>query len=348
MSNQDQPQLTAIIPTFRRPELLRRAMRSVLEQDYKAIRLCVYDNASGDETRQIVSGFAAADQRVRYHCHERNLGATANFEFGIRSVNTPFFSILSDDDYLLPGFYARALDDLARHPQAMFWAGVTFNIDEHNTICDARVMRWPREGLFEPPEGLTLIMGGKSPTFTGIVFRREVLESVGLLDQETLGPADLDFLVKITARHSFLLYKIPVAVFTVNSASFSATQPLSSFWPGWKKMFHNLEVIDGLPEKIKTQALALLQADGKRMLFRRGANALAQRRYEFSRDAAAALAVDCGESGKAAFLRSITWLCEKSSICQHIYTGAYRFVERRLMRSRVGLQEHYVQYIKPI
>ena len=40
MSSQIQPQITTIIPTFRRPKLLRRAMLSVLEQDYPAFRLC--------------------------------------------------------------------------------------------------------------------------------------------------------------------------------------------------------------------------------------------------------------------------------------------------------------------
>lgn len=56
MSNVSQkPMITTIIPTYRRPRLLRRAIRSVLNQTYPHFQVCVYDNASGDETATIVA-----------------------------------------------------------------------------------------------------------------------------------------------------------------------------------------------------------------------------------------------------------------------------------------------------
>lgn len=45
-----EPIITAVIPTYRRPRLLRRAIKSVLAQTYPHFQVCVYDNASGDET----------------------------------------------------------------------------------------------------------------------------------------------------------------------------------------------------------------------------------------------------------------------------------------------------------
>jgi glycosyltransferase involved in cell wall biosynthesis len=45
-------QITTIIPTFMRPQLLGRAIRSVLGQSYPHFEVHVYDNASGDETPQ--------------------------------------------------------------------------------------------------------------------------------------------------------------------------------------------------------------------------------------------------------------------------------------------------------
>ena len=69
------PQITTIIPTYRRPHLLRRAIQGVLNQTYSDFQVCVYDNASGDETAQVVAEFAARDNRVKYHCHSQNIGA---------------------------------------------------------------------------------------------------------------------------------------------------------------------------------------------------------------------------------------------------------------------------------
>ena len=335
------PLITTLIPTYRRPRLLQRAIASALGQEGVALTVCVFDNASGDETGETVSEWAANDPRLRYHCHERNLGAAANFEFGLRSVATPFFSILSDDDYLLPGFYQRALDDLALHPEAMFWAGMTLDVDEKGVIWDSRVDRWAREGLFVPPEGLMAMMHGLAPTWKGIVFRSLILDCVGYPDQQTLGPSDLEFILKTAASFPYILVKHPSAVFTLNPSSFSATEPLSSIWPGWQKMLLNLAANPKLDVHSKSKALAALHQDARRMLFRRGANALSSGRFDFARGAAEALQTQYGKKIRPFVLRFVAAVCERIPWAQHAYTRAYRAVERRLVKSRANLESRF-------
>jgi glycosyltransferase involved in cell wall biosynthesis len=301
----------------------------------------VFDNASDDTTADVVSELSKNDARLLYQCHEKNLGAAANFEFGLRSVVTPFFSILSDDDYLLPGFYQLALEDLAKHPDAMFWAGITLTVDETGAVWDARVDRWPREGVFTPPEGLMAMMHGMAPIWTGIVFRREILDHIGFPDQQALGPSDLDFLLKAAAAYPFMLRKYPAAVFTLNPSSFSATQPLSSFWPGWQRMLHNAEASAVLDEHSKSKVLAALNQDARGMLFRRGANALSARRYDFVRDAVDALQVHSGRTARSRALKILAFACERFQWIQYAYTHAYRTAERRIVKSRAGLESRF-------
>jgi glycosyltransferase involved in cell wall biosynthesis len=335
------PFITAIIPTYRRPQLLRRAISSVLEQEDASLQVCVYDNASGDETADVVATLAAKDSRVIYHQHPTNIGGLANFLFGMSRVETPFFSLLSDDDYLLPGFYRRALAGLSEKPQAMCWAGMTLNVDERGVVWDARVRDWAREGLLEPPDGFMAMTGGMAPSWTGILFRREVLDLVGMLDPEVLGPSDLEYLLRLAARFPYVLQKHPSAVFTLNSASFSATQPMSSFWPGWKRMLEKFSTDDTLDDAFKMQALHALREDARRMLFRRGANALAGARYDFVRDAVDALESDCGLVGRASLLRMLATACKRMSIVQQAYSIAYRLAERHIVGSRKILQAEY-------
>lgn len=333
--------ITAIIPTYRRPKLLRRAVTSVLNQAAVSLSVRVFDNASGDDTGAVMADVAKGESRLSYHCHRQNIGAAANFEYGLRSVDTPFFSILSDDDYLLPEFYQQALDDLARSPEAMFWAGITLNVDECGRIWDARVDRWPREGVYSPPEGLMAMMNGLAPVWTGVVFRREVLDSIGFPDKEALGPSDLDFLLNAAASFPFVLRKHPSAVFTLNAASFSATQPLSSFWPGWKKMFHNIACNEALGIFERQNALVALHKDAKKMLLRRGANVLSFGRYDFARGVADALETDYGQLWHPLLLRAIATACEQIPWLQRVYTWFYRMVERRLVKGRRDLQRRF-------
>jgi len=342
------PDITAIIPTYRRPKLLQRAVNSVLSQEGVSLVVRVFDNASADETGEIMADLVARDSRLRYHCHRQNIGGAANFEFGLRSVTSPFFSIFSDDDYLLPGFYQQALDDLAKHPNAMFWAGLTLNVDEQGKIWDARVDRWSREGLYVPPEGMMAMMNGLAPSWNGIVFRREILDSIGFPDKEALGPSDLDFVLKAAASYPFILRKHPSAVFTLNAASFSATQPLSSFWPGWQKMFQNIENSVALDDREKQIALAALHKDARRMLFRRGAHVLSSGRYDFARGAAKALQVQYGRAGRPFLLRAIATACELFPWFQHRYTNLYHMAERRLVKNRADLQRRFGHLISQV
>src|SRR5438270_13954439 len=99
--------ITTIIPTHRRPAMLRRAIASALGQTLRPVHVCVYDNAGDLENAAVVAGFN--DPRVEYFRHPQDLGAYANFQFGLSRVRTRFFSFLADDDLLLPDFYATAV-----------------------------------------------------------------------------------------------------------------------------------------------------------------------------------------------------------------------------------------------
>lgn len=348
MTSSARPLITTIIPTYRRPKLLRRAIESALAQGGPEVRVCVFDNASGDGTGVMVAEMAARDPRLIYHCHESNIGAIANFEFALRRVDTSYFSLLSDDDYLLPGFYQRSVADLEAEPEAMFWAGMTLTADEDGKIWYARVDQWAREGLFTPPGGMMAMMHGMSPVWTGVVFRRSLLDAIGLPDPQVLGPSDLDFMLRAAARYKYILRKHPSAVFTLHATSFSASQPLSSFWPGWLKMFRNIQADTSLDAGARSDALQALHQDGRRMLFRRGMNALAAGRHNFCRDAVAAYAAEYGLSMKMQLLRALTAACAKAPWFQHLYTFAYRWAERRLIASRSDLENRYGRLIRRV
>src|SRR5579863_2991538 len=101
--------ITTIITTRQRPALLKRAINSVLNQTYSNFEVCIYDNASNDETEKIVRAFAERDSRVKYHCHSSNIGLMSNYKYAFGQLRSPLFSLLSDDDFLLPCFYETAL-----------------------------------------------------------------------------------------------------------------------------------------------------------------------------------------------------------------------------------------------
>ena len=203
--------ITAVIPTYRRPAMLRRAIESVLGQTYPHIRVAVFDNASGDETASVVAELAARDSRVRYRCHPENLGAVRNFQAGMDAVDTDYFCLLSDDDLLLPGFFAHAMDRLRRQPGAGFFCGQTVRFNPDEGTHEARPTRDWQDGFYEAGQA-TFTMLRTMFTWTGVVFSTRIRELAGPFERIEI--CDLLFMGLAAARSPFVVSLVPCAVRT--------------------------------------------------------------------------------------------------------------------------------------
>lgn len=105
-------QVTVGIPTFNRAALLRESIESVLAQTFTNFRLVVSDNASDDETPEVVRSFD--DERIDYVRSDRNVGSIENLNRLIGLAETDFLVLLPDDDLLYPGHLEAAIEVLER------------------------------------------------------------------------------------------------------------------------------------------------------------------------------------------------------------------------------------------
>jgi cellulose synthase/poly-beta-1,6-N-acetylglucosamine synthase-like glycosyltransferase len=107
--------VTVTIPTFNRAASLRQALRSVLDQSLTDIEVFVSDNASEDDTAEVVAGFR--DERIHYVRNDTNIGLHANMSRGLRLGSAPLVCILPDDDRMLPGNLERKVALLEDDPK---------------------------------------------------------------------------------------------------------------------------------------------------------------------------------------------------------------------------------------
>lgn len=94
------PRVSICIPTYDRPEGLRVAIESVLEQGVDDLEIVVSDNHTS--AQDVVE--TLGDQRVRYVANETNVGAAKNAELALDRSRGELLGVLHDDDRLLPGY----------------------------------------------------------------------------------------------------------------------------------------------------------------------------------------------------------------------------------------------------
>jgi glycosyltransferase involved in cell wall biosynthesis len=112
------PSVTVLIPTHQRPEKMRRALRSVIAQDYpgelKAI--VVFDRSEPDLS--LVDEFAPFPVRVL--ANERTPGLCGGRNTGILAADTDFVAFLDDDDEWFPGKLAAQAEVIVADPTVEF------------------------------------------------------------------------------------------------------------------------------------------------------------------------------------------------------------------------------------
>jgi glycosyltransferase involved in cell wall biosynthesis len=94
------PKVTIAIPTYNRAAFLTEALDSALAQTYQNIEVIVSDNASTDNTLQLLGNYN--DDRLIVIQQETNLGMVGNWNACLEKASGEIFILLSDDDFLEP------------------------------------------------------------------------------------------------------------------------------------------------------------------------------------------------------------------------------------------------------
>jgi glycosyltransferase involved in cell wall biosynthesis len=97
------PMVSIVLPTYNRAHLLRQAVDSIQAQTYQSWELIIVDNASSDDTSQVIAEIAAnLRQPVRSVILQENQGPSRAFNRGIDEARAPYTAFLCDDDLWLP------------------------------------------------------------------------------------------------------------------------------------------------------------------------------------------------------------------------------------------------------
>lgn len=90
------PLISVLIATYNRQDILPRALNSVLRQPYRNIEVIIVDDASSDDTRNVVSSFN--DPRIKYIRHEKNRGVACATNAAFKNSTGEYIAIIGDDD----------------------------------------------------------------------------------------------------------------------------------------------------------------------------------------------------------------------------------------------------------
>lgn len=170
------PGITAIVPTHKRPELMRRAVQSIVDQDYDGeIEIIVVFDACEVELPDID---LRSNQSIRGLPNHRSRGLAGARNTGITLAQHSFVAFLDDDDFWLQGKLVAQMAMFASRPKSIL-VGTAIMVDDgertHERLVSGDTVE-RSELLLKHPAGLHS---------SGFVFRRDMLlGELGLVDED--------------------------------------------------------------------------------------------------------------------------------------------------------------------
>ncbi len=211
------PALSVIVPNYNHAQYLPRCLTAMVRQTVQPAEILVLDDASTDNSVELIESFAKNHPVVHLHRNEKNLGIVANVDRGINLARGDYLAFAAADDEVAPGFFEKSLTLLAKHPHAALcctigeyresatglnWhmgVGVT---DEPAYLSPARMVECERKGKFYIPPN-------------SVIFKKSALFEVGRFRPELKFACDWFAMYVAGFRYGICFVPEPLAVFHV-------------------------------------------------------------------------------------------------------------------------------------
>jgi glycosyltransferase involved in cell wall biosynthesis len=213
------PKVSICLPTRNRCASLKQTLSAMLAQTFRDWELIVGDDASTDETGDVVASFA--DSRIRYVRSPDNLGIYGNWNSLIPLCRGEYIAIYHDHDVYLPTIVEKCCALLANHPEVVFvHTGAVLLGQQHQPLA-----------LLLPP--LDAVMDGRAFQRVHIrrsqviaataMVRRRAYEMAGPYDASYGMPADAEMWLRLAEFGHVGYIRDPLALILARDPAYAAT-----------------------------------------------------------------------------------------------------------------------------
>lgn len=189
------PRITIVTPSYNQGRFIEETIRSVLLQDYPNLDYIIIDGGSTDSSVQVIQKYAPW---LSYWVSERDRGQAHAVNKGFQKATGEFIGWLNSDDLYEPAILREVATTFDQNPGCSVVFGDCYFVNVENRIIG-------RLAAIDQPfeRKLQLWRGWHVPQPSTFV-RREVLETIGLLDETLDYALDYDWFLRVSERYTFL------------------------------------------------------------------------------------------------------------------------------------------------
>ena len=211
--------VSVIITTFKRPNLLSRAIDSVFDQTYKNYEIIVVDDndprsIEKNQTQQILS--YPKYSSIKYIDLNGNFGYAKARNIGIQNSKGTYIAFLDDDDAWLPEKLEKQVTRIETDELIGLVYCSGFNVKNNGEIYKIDISRKPSGYIFKE-----LLMEDSIGATSKVLVRKNCINSIGLLDESTPTRADHDWFLRLAKEYKISWINEPLIYFFIDQERLS-------------------------------------------------------------------------------------------------------------------------------
>lgn len=195
----EKPIISVIMPSYNHEKFIRRAIESVLNQDFQDYEFLIADDCSPDNSRKVIDLFE--DKRIKRFYFNENKGAVDTLNFLIEQSKGKYIALINSDDYWKQSKLSEQFsfmednDDIAA---CFTWADI---VDENENLMDKQKV-WYADVFKETnkTQGKWLkhfYTNGNCICHPSILVRKEVYDKIGFYNPILRQLPDFDMWIRL-------------------------------------------------------------------------------------------------------------------------------------------------------
>ena len=154
-------------------KFLSKSIKSVLNQTYTNYEFIIIDDASKDNSLELMNSYALKDNRIKIIKNKTNIGLTKSLNKGISIAQGEFIVRQDGDDFFLPNHLEKLLFFFNNNPEYAFCGVNGFSIQNKKDLLN----------FFEFNDIRKNLLFRNCFNHAGIVIRKNIFEKYGKYDE---------------------------------------------------------------------------------------------------------------------------------------------------------------------
>lgn len=191
----DDPAVSVVMVVCNVDRFLAESIESILGQTFEDFEFIIADFGSTDQSRSIVSSYAAKDKRIRF-CEIPPCSLVAARNSTCSLARGQYLAIMDADDVSMTDRIALGVEFMDKHPEVGMLGGIAQSINALGNPLPVRVHAAP----VQDPEIKAALAIGSPFCHSTLLIRREAFQSVGGFREVFAQAEDYDLMLRISER----------------------------------------------------------------------------------------------------------------------------------------------------